>query len=111
VFIHMSHLTQLEQQGYDWTGSQSSEIEVLAMLTDFTTDLGHMALATWDGEIVGLAFGHSRAEQTIRSLKSFYTQSDRALLDQATRESSSEAAFFNERVARLLKKYATGESV
>ena len=81
------------------------------MLTDFSTDLGHMALATWDGEIVGLAFGYSRADQAIRALKSYYSESDRALLDQAMRESSSEAAFFNERVARLLKKYASGESV
>jgi methylated-DNA-[protein]-cysteine S-methyltransferase len=81
------------------------------MLTDFTTDLGHMALATWDGDIVGLTFGHFRAEQALRSLKYFHAKQDSTLLGHALRENSSEAAFFNERVAELLKRFAAGESV
>jgi methylated-DNA-[protein]-cysteine S-methyltransferase len=81
------------------------------MLTEFPTELGHMALATWDGEVVGLTFGHSRAEQAIRSLQDFHAMSGSKLLKLATEETSSEAAFFNERVAQLLKTFASGEIV
>jgi methylated-DNA-[protein]-cysteine S-methyltransferase len=81
------------------------------MLTEFSTQLGHVALATWDGEVVGLTFGHARAEQANRSLRTFHERGDSTLLSQATRETSSEAAFFNERVAHLLQRFATGEPV
>lgn len=80
------------------------------MLTEFPTDLGYIALATWDGEIVGLSFGHAGGEQAIRSLQAFH-KGDSVLLDQATRETSSEAAFFNDRVAHLLQRFAAGEAV
>jgi methylated-DNA-[protein]-cysteine S-methyltransferase len=81
------------------------------MLTEFSTDLGYMALATWDGEIVGLTFGHSRPGRAIRSLKEFHAIHDSILLRQAASESSNEAMFFNERVAHLLKRFAIGEFV
>src|SRR5262245_60972182 len=80
------------------------------MLTEFATELGHVALATWDGEVVGLTFGHAGSAQAIRSLKDFHAGDD-SLLSQATRESSSEAAFFNERIACLLKRFSRGEEV
>jgi methylated-DNA-[protein]-cysteine S-methyltransferase len=94
-------------------GQRTSDWEpgMLAMLTNFSTDLGYMALATWGGEVVGLTFGHSRADQAIRSLKSFHAKNDIILFSQAIQENSSEASFFNERVAQLLKRFSAGEPV
>jgi methylated-DNA-[protein]-cysteine S-methyltransferase len=81
------------------------------MLTEFTTALGHLALATLDGEVVGLTFGHAGPERALKSLTDFHAKSDSSLLQQATRESSSEAAFFGQRVASLLRQFAEGEPV
>lgn len=81
------------------------------MFTEFSTKLGHMALATFNGEVVGLTFGHSRAELALSSLRNFHARGDSTLLQQAMQENSSEAAFFNERVARLLEQFAEGDPV
>lgn len=81
------------------------------MLSEFETGLGHMALATRDGEIVGLTFGHRDGQKAIESLKGFHAKADSSLLREAMQDTSSEASFFNDRVAKLLQRFAEGERV
>ncbi len=81
------------------------------MISLFNTELGSMALATLEGEVVGLAFGHPSEDAARKSLEQFQTRSGSRLFRQAAQENSSEAGFFNDRVVELLKQFACGEMV
>lgn len=81
------------------------------MLNTFDSQLGHMALATVDGEVAGLSFGHATADRALRSLKAFHSHSGRTLLGRAVQDHSGAAIRLAERVTGLLQEFAEGEPV
>jgi methylated-DNA-[protein]-cysteine S-methyltransferase len=81
------------------------------MLTEFFTGLGHMALATLEGQVVGLTFGHGNRELALGSLQRFHASGNKAVLNEVLRDNSSESTFLSKRVAELLEKFAEGEPV
>ena len=81
------------------------------MLTDFNTKLGHMALATLAGEVVGLVFGYPTGGQARKPLADYYTGSSSTMLRHAATDTSPECAHFHEHVASLLERFADGEPV
>ncbi|MDZ4658862.1 MAG: methylated-DNA--[protein]-cysteine S-methyltransferase [Bythopirellula sp.] len=81
------------------------------MISAFATQLGYMALATLDGELIGLSFGHPSERAARQSLERFYTQSGGKLLKQSMLESSTESTLFNDRLIESLTRFADGEAV
>lgn len=81
------------------------------MLNTFDSSLGHMALATVDGEVAGLSFGHATADRALRSLRAFHGHSGQTLLGLAAEDDSSATTRLAVRVARMLQRFAEGEPV
>jgi methylated-DNA-[protein]-cysteine S-methyltransferase len=81
------------------------------MISVFNTDLRYIALATLDGEVVGLAFGHPSESAARKSLERFHASTGSKILKEALQENCSETAFFNDRVVDRLKQFAGGEAV
>jgi methylated-DNA-[protein]-cysteine S-methyltransferase len=81
------------------------------MFSTFSTDLGFMALATFDGEVVGLAFGHAAAGGAKKSLEKFHARQDARQLNRALQETAGHDSVFHNRVVQLLERFAAGEEV
>lgn len=81
------------------------------MISTFKTSLGYMALATWDGEIVGLSFGHPTPGAAQKSLEQFHSRGDSRLLAKALQDTSARSAASHQQVEQRLTRFADGESV
>lgn len=81
------------------------------MITEFLTDLGAMSLATYNGEVVGLSFGHPSEKAARKSLEQFQRRSVSTVFDQALREASNENLFFHQQVCDQLEQFAAGEPI
>lgn len=81
------------------------------MLTNFSTRLGYMALATADGEVVSLTFGYPTGELALQSLINVLSHCASPRLHHFINDHSSGCSDFHSRVVSLLKEYSEGEPV
>ncbi len=81
------------------------------MINAFATQLGYMAVATLEGELVGLSFGHPTARVARESLERFHARTGGKLLKQASLEDSTESTLFSDRIIDRLTRFAEGEVV
>lgn len=81
------------------------------MISAFATQFGYMAVATLEGELVGLSFGHPAERIARQSLERFLTRSGDELLKQARLEDSTESSIFSDRLIDRLTRFAEGEPV
>jgi methylated-DNA-[protein]-cysteine S-methyltransferase len=81
------------------------------MISAFSTQLGFMAVALLEGELVGLSFGHPAERVARRSLERFPARSGGSLLKQAMLDDSTESTISSDRLIERLTRFAEGETV
>jgi methylated-DNA-[protein]-cysteine S-methyltransferase len=81
------------------------------MIVEFDTALGFMTLATLDGKVMGLSFGHPSRRAARQSLERFHARLDKPLIGQAAQDDSRESELASDRVVELLICFAAGEPV
>ena len=81
------------------------------MISAFSTQLGFMAVAILEEELVGLSFGHPSERVARRSLVRFPARSGGSLLKQAMLDYSTESTISSDHLIERLTRFAEGEEV